>query len=113
MGIFTHFKEQDARLEALEEHVRQVSEALQKSQIDLARQEIMVMSLQSQLEKKVSIEDIDPAITALNHEIAEARSEYDKLSSAASDSWSNIYSTLSDSVEKIRAKVEEVASKKL
>ena len=109
MGIFTHFKEQDDRLEALEEHVRQISEALQKSQIELVRQEIMVMSLQSQLESKVSTEDIDPGIAALNKEIAEARSEYDKLSSAAADSWSTIYSAVSDSVEKIRAKVEQAA----
>ena len=111
MGIFTHFKEQDARLEALEEHVRQISEALQKSQIDLTRQEIMVMSLQSQLERKVSTEDIDPGITALNKEIAEVRNQYNKLSSAASDSWSKIYSAVSDSVEKIRAKVEQAANK--
>ena len=111
MGIFTHFKEQDARLEALEEHVRQISEDLQKSQIDLVRQEIMVMSLQSQLESKVSTGDIDPGIAALNKEIVEARSEYNKLSSAASDSWSKIYSAVSDSVEKIRAKVEQAANK--
>ena len=110
MGIFTHYKEQDARLDALEQHVRQISEALQRSQIDLARQEIMVWSLQSQVEQKVSTEDVDPAIVTLNQELDEARVEYEKLSSAAADSWSTLYSAVSESVSNIRAKVEKASS---
>jgi len=83
MGLVGNDKEQDARIEAIEYHVRLVSDALQQGQLDRAALTVKVMGLQAQVGDKVSASDIDPGVVALHGKLAEARVELDKASTAA------------------------------
>ncbi len=59
MGIFGDDKLQDQRIAALERHVRALTETVQTSQVDLAAGWIAILSLQAQVDEKVSSADIE------------------------------------------------------
>jgi hypothetical protein len=110
MGLFGNDKEQDARLEAIEYHVRLVSDALQQGQLDIAALTVKVIGLQSQLGDKLSEEDFDPSVIALNEQLAAARIEIGKVSSAATESWSSLHSGASDALSTLRTAVESASA---
>jgi hypothetical protein len=105
MGLFGNDKEQDARIDAIEYHVRLVSDALQQGQLDIAALTVKVIGLQSQLGDKLSEDDFDPSVIALNEQLAEARVEIDKVSSAATESWSTLHSGASEALSTLRKSV--------
>ena len=114
MGIFGNDKEQDARLDAIEAHIRAISEAIQQTQLDVMRVNIALIRTESALGDKVSAADVDPAISALNEQLGVARAEYERMSAAAEESWSALHdgaaaamATLRSSVEEARARIEE------
>jgi len=111
MPLFTTDKEQDARLNALESHVRAMSEAVQETQLDVMKVNISLIRMESMLGDKVSTEDIDPAITALNEELGAARDEYQKVSAAAEDSWATLHAGASDALATLRSSVEDAAAR--
>ncbi len=47
MGLFGNDKEQDARLDAIESHVRAMTEALQMNQLDVAKLHIKLIKLEA------------------------------------------------------------------
>ena len=102
MGLFGNDKEQDARLEAIEYHVRLVSDALQQGQLDIATLTVKVIGLQSQLGDKLSEDDFDPSVIALNEQLAVARVEIGKVAVAATESWSSLHSGASDALSTLR-----------
>ena len=111
MAIFGTDKEQDARLDALEAHVRAMSEAIQMNQLDVSAIHIMLLGLQAQVDDKIAQGDVDPAITALNEQLAVARAEYDRMSAAAEDSWTTLYAGATDAVNTLRTSVEEASER--
>ncbi len=111
MGLFTIDKEQDARLDALESHVRAMTEAIQMNQLDVASLHIMLMAVQAQVDEKISKDEVDPSIVALNEQLAVAREEYAKMSVAAADSWSTLHAGATDAVDSLRASVQEAAQR--
>ena len=110
MGLFGNDKEQDARIDAIEYHVRLVSDALQQGQLDIAALTVKVISLQSQLGDKLSEEDFDPSVMALNEQLAAARIEIGKVSSAATESWASLHSGASDALSTLRTAVESASA---
>jgi hypothetical protein len=110
MGLFGNDKEQDARLDAIEYHVRMVSDALQQGQLDIAALTVKVIGLQSQLGDKLSEEDFDPSVIALNEQLAVARVEIGKVAAAASDSWSSLHSDASEALSTLRTAVESASA---
>ncbi len=111
MGLFGNDKEQDARLDAHESHLRAMTEALQMNQLDVARLHIMLIGLEGQVSGKVSADDVDPAITALNEQVGVARDEFDKVSDAATDSWSTLHAGATEALSTLRNSVEEAAAR--
>ncbi len=85
MGLFGNDKEQDARIDALESHVRAISEAIQQTQLDVMKVNISLIRTESLLGDKVSSADVDPGIVALNEQLGVAREEYEKMSAAAEE----------------------------
>jgi hypothetical protein len=111
MGIFGNDKEQDARIDALESHVRAISEAIQQTQLDVMKVNISLIRTESMLGDKVSSADVDPGIVALNEQLGVAREEYEKMSAAAEDKWTTLHAGASDALATLRSSVEEAAAR--
>ena len=60
MGLFADDDLQDARLDALEEHVRRLTDMVQRNQLDLIDAQIAALALQAQIDEKVSTDEVDP-----------------------------------------------------
>ena len=112
MGLFANDEEQDTRLDALEEHVRLLSDVAQRTQLDLAALTVRLIGVQAQVDDKLAASDFDPSIMALNDQIANARGEFEKASAAAADSWSTLHAGATDALNVLRASLDE-ASKDL
>ncbi len=110
MSLFGNDKEQDARLDAIEYHVRLISDALQQGQLDIASLSVKLISIQAQIESKLSEEDFDPSVIALKGQLEEARIELDKASSAATDSWSVLHAGSTKLLSALRKSVANAAS---
>ena len=111
MGIFSHFKEQEERLDALEDHVRLLTEAVQQNQIDLATGLLGLLSLQAQVDGKVSTSDVDPVIKEINEKLGVAREQYQHASASASESWAKLQVGVQDSLTKLRASAESARAR--
>lgn len=111
MSLFGVDKEQDARLDALESHIRAMSEAIHENQLDSIKLRLALIRMESLLGDKVDTSDVDPALTALNDELGVAREEYDRMSAAAAESWSALQADVSSAVTTLRASVEEAAER--
>ncbi len=111
MGLFGNDNEQDARLDALETHVRALSESVQRNQLDATNLHLKLIGLQTKVDEKLSAEDFDPALMSVNEQMAVAREEIEKVSAAASESWSVMHAGAADALDKLRASVEEAAAR--
>ena len=114
MGIFSHFEKQEERLDALETHVRFMTEAVQQSQLDIAAGVVALLVLQAQVDEKVSSADVDPVMKDLNEQIGVAREQYNSASAAATESWAKLQGgvqdalgTLRESADSARARIEQ------
>lgn len=101
MGIFGDDKLQDERLDALENHIRELTQTVQANQADLAETQIAILGLQAKVDEKISVADVDPTIVKLNEELATARQELDKTSAAASESWAKLQGGVNDAFESL------------
>ena len=110
MGLFGNDKEQDARIDAVESHVRAISEALQQNQLDVMKLHISLIRMEQILGEKVSLDDVDPAIAALNEQLGAARNEYEKMSAAAADSWATLHEGATEALLTLRNSVEDAAA---
>jgi hypothetical protein len=110
MGIFGNDKEQDARIDALESHVRTISESIQQTQLDVMKVNISLIRTERLLGDKVSSADVDPGMVALNEQFGVARDEYEKMSAAAEESWTTLHAGATDALATLRSSVEEAAA---
>lgn len=110
MGLFGNDDEQDARLDALEGHVRLLSDVAQRTQLDLAALTVRMIGLQAQIDDKLAASDFDPSIMALNDQLATARAELEKASSAAADTWSTLNAGATEALNVLRDSVDEASS---
>ena len=111
MGLFSHFKEQEQRLEALEDHVRALTESVQQTEIDLASGLVAIFALQAQIDEKVSTEDVDPAIREINELLGKAREQCQKASAAAAENWVKLQESVRESLTALRGSVEKARAK--
>lgn len=111
MGLFGNNDEQDARLDALETHVRALSESVQRNQLDTTNLHLKLISLQTKVDEKLSAKSFDPVLLSVNEQMAAAREEVEKVSAAASESWSAVHAGAADALHKFRTSVEEAATR--
>jgi uncharacterized membrane protein HdeD (DUF308 family) len=78
---------QDTRIEVLERHAREGAQALQETQTALADHAAMLLALESELRKKVSLSEVDPAIQDLNEKLGVARVQMQQASEATKEAW--------------------------
>ncbi len=100
-----------APIAALEQHVRALTETVQANQVDLAAGWIAILVLQAQVDEKVSSSDVDPTLGELNQQLAAAREQLEKSSTAASESWATLQGGVRDSFETLRASVNQAAER--
>lgn len=111
MGIFGDDKLQDERLDALENHIRELTQTVQANQADLAETQIAILGLQAKVDEKISAADVDPSIVKLNEELATARQELDKTSAAASESWAKLQGGVNDAFESLSTSMRSAYDK--
>ena len=111
MGIFGDDKLQDQRLDALENHIRKLTQTVQANQADLAETRIAILGLQARVDEKISAADVDPTIVKLNEELATARQELEKTSAAASESWAKLQGGVNDAFESLSTSMRSAYDK--
>ena len=87
MGGDTLAAAQEQRLEVLESRVRAGIEALQETQVALAAHTAMILALDNELRKKVSSEEVDPAISELNTKLGQAREKMEQVKETSYQAW--------------------------
>ena len=120
MGLFGDDKKQDERLDALEQHIRVLTETVQQNQLDIAACRIGVLAVQAEidaaaetiqnrLDEKVSTGDVDPVLQQLNTDLGQARAQLEASSEAAAETWTTLQGGLRDAFETLRTSVDEAA----
>jgi DNA anti-recombination protein RmuC len=102
---------QDARIEMLENHVRDGARALQETQAALAEHTAMIFVLDAELRKKVSSSEIDPAMRDLNQKLGEAREQMQAVASATKESWDKTQNEAKTAFEKLQKSTTEIAKR--
>jgi uncharacterized membrane protein HdeD (DUF308 family) len=102
---------QDARIERLENHVRDGARALQEAQAALAEHTAMIFALDTELRKKVSSSEIDPAMRDLNQKLGEAREQMQAAASATKESWDKTQNEAKAAFEKLQKSATEIAKR--
>lgn len=111
MGIFGDDDRQNERLDALEAHIRSLTEEVQQNEADLMACTISILSLKAKVEGKVSASDVDPAIMELNQQLTAAREEVERTSAAASESWATLQAGVNESFETLRSSVQAASDR--
>ncbi len=120
MGLFGDDKRQDERLDALEQHIRVLTETVQQNQLDIAACRIGILATQAEietaakaiedrLEEKVSSSEIDPVLQELNAELGQARVRLEESSEAAVETWGTLQGGLRDAFDTLRTSLEDAA----
>jgi len=111
MGLFGNDNEQNARLDALEAHVRNLTETVQQNELGLVQLQVIMGALSSRIESKLSADDLDPNMVELSEQLSAARIEQENASKAANESWAAMQSGVQDAIGKLRVSAAEVAGK--
>lgn len=102
---------QDARIERLENHVRYGARALQETQAALAEHTAVIFALDTELRKKVSSSEIDPAMRDLNQKLGEAREQMQAAASATKESWDKTQNEAKAAFEKLQKSATEITKR--
>ena len=111
MGIFGDGTSQDDRFDALENHVRLLTETVQRNQADLAAGWIAILALQAQVDEKLSPSDVAPTLDGLKKSLGQVRVELGAASVATAESWSTLQRGVHASFETLRDGVNAAADR--
>jgi len=112
MGLFGNDEQQDQRLDALESHVRALTETVQNNQLDTSGIQIQLIKLEAQIGSKLSEGDIDPTIIELGEQLGVARRQLGEASAAAAESWSTLQAGVTEAAATLRAGIQDAAEQK-
>ncbi len=115
MGLFGDDKQQDERLNALEMHIRSLTDDVQQNRLDVAAVRIDLMSLQGAVEealdKKISAAAVDPDLIELNEQLVETRRESEAAEAAATESWATLQTGARESYQTLRSSIEQASAR--
>ena len=103
-------KEHDERHAEVERQIRHLLEQVARLTIDLGEARADIRRLQREVDSKVSVNDVDPALAALDAGLADARTKLEAAQSASEDAWSDVYAQLDVSIGTVRDAVEAAGS---
>jgi hypothetical protein len=111
MSIFGTDKEQDSRLDAIEEHLRTLTEDLARARLGIAANRAVVIGLQAAIEEKLQADDFDPAVMEFSEKLGQARVVFGQLEEATNEQWVAMQGQLNESLDTAEAFLEETAEK--
>lgn len=111
MGLFGNEKEQDARLDAIEDWLQGLTGVVQKNHLAASQLRIDLMKLQSSVDEKLAAADFDPTVMKLNDSLAQARVKYEAAKSAAADNWTNLQKGAMQALEELDQELQEAADR--
>ena len=111
MSLFGNDKEQDARLDAIEDWLQGLTGVVQKNHLATSQLRIDLMQLQSGVDEKLSKEDFDPTVMQLNDRLAQARVKYEEAKSAATENWTSLQNSAMQALEELDQKLQEAADR--
>lgn len=111
MGLFGSDKEQDARLDAIEEWLQGLTGVVQKNHLAVSQLRIDLMQLQSMVDSKLSEADFDPTVMQLNDQLAKARAKYEEAKSAAAENWAGLQAGAMQALEELDRELQEAAER--
>ena len=100
-------KEHDARHDELERTVRRLVEQVAQLTIDLGVTRTELRKLRLVVDGKVSADDIDPAVDAMNQGLKVARTKLAAAEEAAEEKWSALNAELSEAIAEVRQNWEQ------
>lgn len=112
MSLFGNDKEQDTRLNDIEEWLQGLTGVVQKTNLATSQLRIELMQLQATVDSKLSEGDFDPTIMQLNDQLAQARVKYEEAKAAASENWSGLQNIAMQALEELDQELQE-ASKRM
>ncbi len=95
-------KDHEQQHEDLERHVRRLVEEVAQLTIDLGETRMQLRKLGLEVEGKVSVDEIDPALVGLNEGIKRAREQLGQTQEAAEESWDQLSNELDTAVNDLR-----------
>ena len=111
MGLFGDDKGQDRRLDALETHVRQLTEDVHQNRLDVAELRLDLMKIRGAVGEKISTADVGQDLLDLNEELKEARRQQEAAQAAATESWATLQSGARESYSTLRASIEQASAR--
>jgi hypothetical protein len=111
MGLFGNDKEQDARLDAIEDWLQGLTGVVQKNHLAASQLRIDLMKLQSSVDEKLAATDFDPTVMKLNDSLAQARVKYEAAKSAAADNWTDLQKGAMQALEALDQELQEAADR--
>ena len=111
MGLFGNDKEQDSRLDAIEEWLQGLTAVVQKNHLATSQLRIDLLQLQSSLDDKLSQEDFDPTVIMLNDRLAQARVKYEEARSVATENWASLQNSAMQSLEELDRELQEASER--
>ena len=111
MSLFGNDKEQDARLDAIEDWLQGLTGVVQKNHLATSQLRIDLMQLQSGVDEKLSKEDFDPTVMQLNDRLAQARVKYEEAKSAATENWTSLQNSAMQALEELDQELQEAADR--
>lgn len=95
-------KEHDQQHAEIERRLRRLIEEVAQLTIDLGQTRMELRKLGLEVEQKVSADEVDPAISALNEGLKRAREQLTETQDAAEDAWDELNRDLSEAIEEMR-----------
>lgn len=111
MSLFGNNKEQDARLDAIEEWLQGLTAVVQKNHLATSQLRIDLLKLQAGVDNKLAEEDFDPTIIQLNDALALARVKYQEARAVAAENWSSLQNAAMKSLEDLDRELQEAADR--
>ncbi len=109
MAIFGTDKEQNERIDAIEEWLQGLTAVVQKQNLALAELRLDVMKLKTQLGDKLSESDVDPAIVALSDKLSQARVLAKEAAGAAESGWKKMQQSALDALDELDRELAEAS----
>lgn len=103
-------KEHDGRHDEAERQLRRLIEQVAQLSIDLGVTRTELRRLSLTVDGKISEADVDPALIDLDAGIKDARIKLAAAQSAAEENWAGVSNELADSLDTLRAGLEDSAS---
>ena len=108
VATFVGFPRQGARIDLLEAQVRNGTQALQETQIQLADIAASLIAFDNELRKKISASEVDPAIVQLNRNLARARERMLQTADATDEAWDKTQQEADEAFKKLQQSAADV-----